>query len=104
MSFDFDLTYYVSGPMSGIKDYNYPAFQLAAQMLREQNIKIESPHELPRPAKWDDMEPEALWTHMMNLCMDQIDRCQGIIMLPGWPQSRGAKRELIKCIERNFPF
>lgn len=103
MTFDYEKTYYLSGPMTGIPDYNYPAFDLATKILRESGIKIESPHELERPHAWDEMEPEALWTHMMNLCFEQIDRCYGVIMLPGWPQSRGAKRELQICLERNMP-
>ena len=103
MSFDYEMTYYLSGPMTGIPDYNYPAFDLAAKILRDSGIKLESPHELERPHNWEEMEPEPLWTHMMNLCFEQIDKCQAVIMLPGWPQSRGARRELHICLDRNFP-
>lgn len=103
MSFDFDKTYYVSGPMTGIEDFNYPAFELACKILRGEGIDVVSPHELDRPHGWEDMKPEPLWVHMMNLCIALIDDSQGIIMLPGWPQSRGAKRELVMCLERDFP-
>lgn len=103
MSFDFDLTYYLSGPMSGYKDFNYPAFDLACAILRERGIKIESPHENPWPKNHTEMVPEALWSHMMNLCIKQLDKCQGIIMLPGWPTSRGAREELMICLDRKYP-
>jgi hypothetical protein len=36
---------YVAGPMTGIKDFNYPAFNAVAASLREAGYLIENPAE-----------------------------------------------------------
>jgi len=98
---DFGLTYYLSGPMSGIPEYNYPAFEEAARILRQTGLRIESPHENPVPPQ--QMSEADLWTHMMELCIDQMERCGGIILLKGWPQSRGSRQELQIAMQKDWP-
>lgn len=39
-------TVYIAGPMSGKKDYNYPAFEAAAAEIRAAGYNVISPHEL----------------------------------------------------------
>jgi hypothetical protein len=34
---------YVAGPMTGIKDFNYPAFNAVAEDLRAQGYEVENP-------------------------------------------------------------
>lgn len=101
--FDFDITWYLSGPMSGYEHFNYPAFQHAATILRNTGVKLESPHENEWPKDHASLSPESLWRHMMDLCYEQMDRCGGIILLKGWPQSRGAKSELEIAMQRDWP-
>lgn len=102
-AFDLKLTYYLSGPMSGYPKYNYDAFDDAAYILRQSGIKLESPHENPWPHNGDQMDAPELWKIMMEKCFEQMERCQGIIMLKGWPQSRGARIEIAKGLDKNWP-
>ena len=37
---------YVSGPMTGIPEFNYPAFEAAARRLRDAGFDVVSPHEV----------------------------------------------------------
>lgn len=101
MAFDYDLDYYISGPMSGYSGYNYPAFEEAAQILRAHTITVQSPHEI----KHD--EPNGLgslpYEDYMEAALALLRKCRGIILLSGWPQSTGARRELALALEMDMP-
>jgi hypothetical protein len=100
---DFDLTYYLSGPMTGYDEYNYPAFEAACQTLRATGISIESPHENPAPPTRDAMTEAEIWSYYMEVCYKQMDKCQGIILMKGWPQSTGARQELEIAMQKEWP-
>lgn len=42
--FDYGLWYYLAGPMTGLPEYNYPAFEKAVSALEEAGIPVKSPH------------------------------------------------------------
>lgn len=75
---------YLSGPMSGLPDYNRPAFYAAAARLRAMGYEVVSPAEQPERPSWDEY-----MRHDIALMMG----CRSIVMLPGWWQSRGARIE-----------
>lgn len=94
---------YLSGPMTGYPEYNYPAFQHAATWLRTvAGWEIESPHENPPPDEPHQYDDEALWQYYMELCKKQVERCEVIVMLQGWPESRGARQEFQWAVERGM--
>jgi hypothetical protein len=76
---------YISGPMTGIPDLNFPAFEAAAKTLREMGHEPVSPSDLPQSAPYPDMLKNAIRV-MLN--------CDQILMLEGWQKSKGAKVEL----------
>lgn len=77
---------YVSGPMSGLPDLNFPAFHAAAAQLRAAGFEVVNPAELnPDPAT---PYGECLRNDIAALCT-----CSGVATLPGWERSRGAKLE-----------
>ena len=101
---DFELTYYISGPMSGYIHHNFPAFEDAARVLRDTGLKIVSPHETPTPPGFASMSEEERWKVMVDLDIQAMrEQCSGIIMLKGWPQSRGARAEIAVAFELNWP-
>ena len=75
---------YISGPMSGLPESNYPAFNAAAALLRAEGFEVEKPAENTRCDSLEDY---------MRLALVQIARCDTIALLPGWMRSRGAKIE-----------
>ena len=101
--FDMNTTYYLAGPMTGIPEYNYPAFREAAAALRDAGLHIESPHENPWPNDHEKMSESQLWQAMMDLSREQVNRSEAIILLPGWYLSSGALRELGWAKERKLP-
>lgn len=79
---------YLSGPMTGFKDYNYPMFNDAAKKLRAEGYEVVNPAEFPKQKSWDDY---------MKYALGKIPECDTIVMLPGSIRSRGAKRELCEA-------
>lgn len=61
---------YISGPMSGIRNMNYPAFEAAEQMLLDDGWDVVSPHRAPRKESRDTHAPEGLYSN----CRLQLTR------------------------------
>lgn len=80
---------YVSGPMTGIKDNNVPAFARAAKALRKAGYKVVNPGEYEGPANKLTWE-ECLWRDLILIGQ----KCFAVATLPGWEKSRGAKLEI----------
>ncbi|MCL8299427.1 DUF4406 domain-containing protein [Pseudomonas mosselii] len=78
---------YISGPMTGFPDFNYPAFNAAAADLRAAGVHVENPAENPKP-------PCGTWLGFMRLAVAQISHCDYVVTLPGWAESRGARVEV----------
>lgn len=95
--------YYLSGPMSGYPEYNYPEFERTKKNLERQGYKIVSPHECEPDPDAGSISEEQLWENMMVKCMAKMEECNGIILMEGWPESRGARRELEYAIRNHWP-
>jgi hypothetical protein len=77
---------YVAGPMSGLPEFNYPAFHEAARRLRALAYAVENPAECLGGAGWD-------WRDYMRACIPQLLMCNAVALLPGWEDSKGARTE-----------
>lgn len=86
--------YYLSGPMTGLPQYNYPMFEYASTKLRALGMEISTPHENPIPPDVNFLTESELWDQMIAMSIEQMNSCAGIILLPGWTRSKGAKIEL----------
>lgn len=75
---------YISGPMTGLPDFNYPAFNAEAARLRALGYEVESPAENPQQPDWEGYMRQALI---------QMLTCDAVAFLPGWAESRGALLE-----------
>lgn len=85
--------YYLSGPMTGLPNYNRPAFNRMAKLLRSKGFKVENPAENPEQESWEKH---------MELAITQLKTCNSIIMLQGWECSKGAQIELEIAMERGM--
>ena len=79
---------YVSGPMTGIVGFNYPAFEDAARRLREAGLDVVSPHEV-NPLDG----PEQEWGWYIRRDVVALMECDAIALLPGYEGSRGSRLE-----------
>lgn len=80
------MTTYIAGPMTGLPDYNYPAFHAAAAELRAQGIHVRSPAE-------HDHGTHQPYDFYMRLALRALLDCDAILLLPGWETSKGARLE-----------
>jgi hypothetical protein len=78
---------YIAGPMTGLPDYNYPAFHAAAKRLREQG------HEVENPAESFGGDQSLPWQRYLRSAIIQVCICDAVAVLPGWQQSKGATLE-----------
>lgn len=96
---------YISGPMTGYDEYNFPAFRAAADDLRQRGFKVHSPHEMdeeggfeapagPTPLEYTPRYFKFLARDMALVASGEID---GAVFLPGWQASRGARAEYRWC-------
>lgn len=76
---------YLSGPMTGIADNNFPAFHRWAAKLRADGLDVVSPAEIQEAGTWE----LCLRADLRELCT-----CDTIALMPGWENSRGAHLEL----------
>ena len=83
-----DLRLYLSGPITGVRNY-LDIFNKAAAALASDGYRVVNPANLctvlDRTATWDDY---------MNIDMELLHMCDVLVQLPGWENSRGANREL----------
>jgi hypothetical protein len=98
-------TIYIAGPMRGVEDFNFPAFDRQAEVLKNQGWRVINPAEMDRengypssgPMEYDpavnykDQEfmRVALERDLIEICRN----CTAIYMMSGWEKSRGAVAE-----------
>jgi len=92
---------YISGPMSGIEDHNFPEFDRVAAILRDGGCDVVNPADISRNLEeWCKMRNMAPPTYdqYMAVDLDAMDECECVVYLKGWAGSEGAKRELDKSL------
>ena len=101
------MKFYLAGPMSGVPQFNLPLFDKATEELRRQGYEIVSPAELDKPdiraaclasptgASTHETNGGGTWGDFLardvKLVSDEVD---GVILLPDWQKSRGARLEV----------
>ena len=77
---------FISGPMTGIEDYNKPAFDEAEKKLKEAGFSVFNPAWMDFDSGWD-------YGDIMGIDMAALSRCNYIYQLEGWERSDGACAE-----------
>lgn len=79
---------YLSGPMTGLPDYNFPNFNRFAYSLRGRGFVVINPAETAGGVDHLDRE----WYFRMDL--SAIAESEAVFVMPGWKDSEGAKTEV----------
>ncbi|WP_261508473.1 DUF4406 domain-containing protein [Burkholderia multivorans] len=77
---------YLAGPMTGYPELNFPVFRAEAQRLRALGFEIVNPAEI-------NADMSMPWRECMKADIRELLTCDGIAMLAGWEQSKGARLE-----------
>jgi len=91
---------YISGPMSGLPELNYPKFDQIAKELRSAGHKVFNPAEVIVCP--DGLTEEELYEKYMEEDLKGLATCKKIYLLEDWHKSNGAKRELKKALDLKF--
>lgn len=86
---------YIAGPMTGLPEFNFPAFDKAQAELENKGLMVVNPAKLA-----DHTDKPWAW-YMRNSLKAMLD-CNAIYLLPGWEKSRGARLELKIALELGF--
>ena len=98
-------TIYIAGPMRGIEDFNFPAFDRQEELLKKQGWVVINPAELDRqhgspesgPMVYDpttDYEDREFMRDALKRDLTVIAKdCTAIYCMSGFENSRGAKAE-----------
>jgi hypothetical protein len=97
---------YLAGPMSGLPEFNFPAFDVAAAALRNKGHEVFSPAERDRKEFGEDFAKGSDGSHesvnigdvdIRNIIKKDLDwicdHAEAIALLPGWEASKGARVE-----------
>lgn len=100
-------TLYLAGPMTGIRQFNFPAFVVAKRQLQAVGVTVVSPVDSDDPAVQEaawrshtgdpaDLPPgvgsDPVATAVKNV--EDIGRCDGLALLPDWQLSKGTRMEI----------
>ena len=98
--------WYLAGPMTGIPQFNFPLFESEADRLRADGHAVISPHEQDSPAvqkaAWASPDGALHSGHIAGETWGDIlsrdvklvaDQVHGVLVLPNWDKSRGARLE-----------
>ncbi|HEY3432518.1 MAG TPA: DUF4406 domain-containing protein [Rhodocyclaceae bacterium] len=78
---------YISGPMSGLPEHNFPAFHAEAARLRDLGYEVVNPAEIQVPEGAD-------WHACLRLDLKELLDCDGLVLIDGWEDSNGAHLEM----------
>lgn len=87
---------YISGPMTGYTEYNFPAFFAASDVVRSLG------YEPINPAEGVTNTSEQ-WEWYMRRALKLMLDADEIWMLPGWEDSPGARLELAVAESLSMP-
>lgn len=77
---------YVAGPMTGLPDLNFPAFNAEAARLRAEGWEVLNPAEI-------NPDHTMAWAECMRRDIAVLVTCDAVQLLPNWQYSRGARLE-----------
>lgn len=85
---------YITGPMTGYEELNFPRFEEVTLDLRASGFEVVSPHEIKDSGTYD-------------LCLiadlKEMLSCDALVTIEGWAYSRGARLEVCTAIQVGIP-
>lgn len=98
-------TVYLSGPMTGLPDFNFPAFEEATAALRAIGVVVLSPHEHDLEGGFDPSSEGEDFDLRAALEWDvaAVIRSDAVVVLPGWQSSPGCTVEVAIAAAMDIP-
>lgn len=88
---------YIAGPMTGIPDYNYPEFRLAALTLRGLGFEVIN------PAEEFNGDQDLSRSVYMRQAVGNLLTASALYLLPDWENSPGVCLEVAIAADQGIP-
>ena len=102
---DFNCVY-IAGPMTGLPNYNFDAFNAAEARLKEKGLQVFNPAKMGAEfiAQYGDgPKGSDNYFKLIELSADVLRcYCDAIYLLNGWQNSEGARGELILALNKGY--
>jgi hypothetical protein len=86
--------FYIAGPMTGLPDFNFDAFDEAAAKLRSLGLTVANPAEIDHGETLETRGKTKPYKNYLAAAIVMMIHCTDIVLLPGWAKSKGARYEL----------
>jgi tRNA U54 and U55 pseudouridine synthase Pus10 len=109
------MTVYISGPMTGIRNFNHRAFEKAHEKLEKvfltYHLQIISPVKIAEIVNMNFGDTNRIlckakkprWEDYMKACIKRLPEADFIFLLKGWLNSRGSMLEVHIADELGIP-
>ena len=77
---------YIAGPITGMPNFNKEAFDTAKKFMTSLGYRVLSPSDIT-------LVIDGTWEYYMREALKLMLLCDGIYLLTGWADSKGAKFE-----------
>ena len=96
-----NIKIFISGPMTGVKRYNFPEFDKWEYILREiGNCDVVNPANIARKYKVSEViAHKDVFKRMVDEELNELETCSHILLLDGWEKSKGSRYEVLAAIE-----
>jgi len=101
---------YISGPMSGITDLNFPEFEKAEIKMKSFGFEVFNPHKFEEQKtekflnKIKNSNDNDSWIEYMKVdIVKMLQECEFVLALNNWERSRGATVELFLAKSLGMP-
>ena len=85
---------YISGPMTGYPNFNREAFVKAEMCLIGKGKEVVSPSLVEQDDEGQTWKPlQGKYSYYLKIALQKMLRCNAIVMLDGWQDSKGARVE-----------
>lgn len=98
------MAWYLCGPMRGLPNSNFDSFNDAREHLRDKGYDVICPVEQAFQTYGDSIQATDKNFHeAMRFCYESVLKSEGVIVLPGWGRSEGAKAEVLMATNIGLP-
>lgn len=95
---------FISGPMTGLTNYNFDKFNAVAAKLENAGYKVVNPVVICKKFKQEEVvkHKEVFDAMVAEQQAAEREECDSILLLDGWELSLGVRLELLTAIELKF--
>lgn len=96
---------FISGPMTGYEDFNFPRFDEVERLMKENGYDVINPANVCRKYRREKvLADNNIFDQMIVEEQEEERTCTAILLLEGWENSVGCRREIRTALDLNFNF